>query len=81
MRRRLRLRHSFRPLPAPVIVATTPADDATEAPVSANLAATFSEPVIAGTGTIELWQVGGVSPVMSFDVAPLPRSSPSPGRP
>lgn len=58
---------------APVIIATTPADDATAAPVGADLVATFSEPVVAGTGNIELWQVGGVSPVESFDVTASPR--------
>jgi methionine-rich copper-binding protein CopC len=54
---------------APVLVATTPANNATEALVSANLVATFSEQVVAGTGSIELWQAGGVSPLESFDVA------------
>lgn len=55
---------------APVIIGTSPADDATEAPVGANLVATFSEPVIAGAGgNIELWQDGGTSAVESFDVA------------
>jgi hypothetical protein len=53
---------------APVIIATSPADDAPEAPVSANLVATFSEPVVKGAGTIELWQAGGGSPVETFDV-------------
>jgi hypothetical protein len=54
---------------APVIIETSPAGNAAEAPVGANLIATFSEPVIAGTGTIELWQDGGTSPVESFNVA------------
>ena len=54
---------------APVIIETSPADDATEAPVGANLVATFSEPVIAGTGDIELWQDGGTSALETFNVA------------
>lgn len=54
---------------APVLVATTPADNATEALASANLVATFSEPVVAGTGSIELWQAGGGAPLESFNVA------------
>ena len=58
---------------APVLIGTRPSDDATEAPVGADLVATFSEPVIAGTGIIELWQDGGASPVESFDVASSPR--------
>jgi methionine-rich copper-binding protein CopC len=58
---------------APTIVSRIPADDATNARVAANLVVTFSEPVLAGTGAIELWQVGGGSPVESFDVANSPR--------
>ncbi|MCU0780722.1 MAG: Ig-like domain-containing protein, partial [Akkermansiaceae bacterium] len=58
---------------SPVIVATTPADNEIEAPVATDLVATFSEPVVAGTGTIELWQTGGGAPVESFDVATSPR--------
>lgn len=54
---------------APALVATDPADDGQNVSSGANLTATFSEDVVAGTGTIELWQVGGGSPVESFDVA------------
>jgi hypothetical protein len=43
-------------------------------PKCPNLVATFSEPVAAGTGNIELWQAGGGSPLESFEVAtPSPR--------
>jgi hypothetical protein len=58
---------------APVIIERIPADDSTEAPVAADLVAIFSEPVIAGDGTIELWQDGGVAPVESFNVADTQR--------
>lgn len=57
---------------APVIVSTTPANSATAAPLGGNLVASFSEPVVKGTGNIELWQVGG-SLVESFDVASSPQ--------
>jgi methionine-rich copper-binding protein CopC len=56
---------------APVLVSTTPADNATDVAVGADLVATFSEPVVAGTGNVELWQVGGGSPIESFNVSPL----------
>jgi methionine-rich copper-binding protein CopC len=51
---------------SPVIVSTTPADNATDVAASADLVASFSEPVDAGSGIIELWQVGGGSPVETF---------------
>jgi hypothetical protein len=53
---------------APVLTGTSPAAGATAVPVDANLVATFSEPVLAGSGSIELWQTGGSSPIESFDV-------------
>jgi autotransporter-associated beta strand protein len=53
---------------APTLVSLNPADDAPAVPVSSNLVATFSEPVAAGTGNIELWQDGGGSPLETFDV-------------
>jgi hypothetical protein len=53
----------------PAIATLVPADDATDVVVSSNLVATFSEPVQAGTGNIELWQVGGGSALETFDVA------------
>jgi len=58
---------------APVIVGFNPANNATDVALDTNLVATFSEPVVAGTGNIELWQVGGGSPVESFEVASSPR--------
>jgi len=58
---------------APVISGTSPASGATDFPPDGNLVATFSEPVVAGTGMIELWQTGGSSPVESFDVAGSPQ--------
>ena len=54
---------------APVITGTSPAAGATSVPVDTNLTATFSEPVAAGSGSIELWQAGGSSPVESYDPA------------
>ena len=58
---------------APVLISTAPADNATDVALAANLVATFSEPVVKGTGNIELWQVGGSSPVLSFNVATAPQ--------
>ncbi len=57
----------------PVITGTIPAAGAIAVPPDGNLVATFSEPVAAGTGSIELWQSGGSGPVESFDVASSPR--------
>jgi hypothetical protein len=59
---------------APLILATQPADDATGVPVDANLVATFSEPVVAGSGgTITLRKTADNSTVESFNVASSPR--------
>jgi hypothetical protein len=59
---------------APVIVATTPADNATNVPVATNLVATFSEPVVAGpAGTISLMRTADSSTVESFNVNSSPR--------
>jgi methionine-rich copper-binding protein CopC len=58
---------------APALVTTVPADNATNVALGANLTATFTESVVAGTGNIELWQVGGGSPVESFNVASSPQ--------
>jgi methionine-rich copper-binding protein CopC len=58
---------------APVITGTSPADEALAVPPDADLVATFSEPVVAGSGNIELWQSGGSSPVESFPVATSPQ--------
>jgi autotransporter-associated beta strand protein len=58
---------------APALVTTVPAANATNVAIGANLTATFTESVVAGTGNVELWQVGGGSPVESFDVASSPQ--------
>ncbi len=58
---------------APVITGTSPAAGALAVPPDANLVATFSEAVVAGSGTIQLWQSGGSSPVESFNVATSPQ--------
>jgi hypothetical protein len=58
---------------APTLVSLNPADDSPAVPLASNLVATFSEPVTAGTGNIELWQTGGGSPLESFDVASSPQ--------
>ena len=58
--------------PAPTIVSLTPTDNATNVAAGANLVATFSETVVAGTGNIELRQAGGAL-VESFNVANSPR--------
>jgi methionine-rich copper-binding protein CopC len=58
---------------APVITTTNPADNATDVPVAANLVATFSEPVVKGTGTITLRRTSDNSTVESFNVASSPR--------
>ena len=58
---------------APVIISTSPADDATGVAVTANLVANFSEPVVKGTGTITLKRTSNNSTVESFNVASSPR--------
>ena len=58
---------------APVIMATSPVDNATGVLVAANLVATFSELVVAGTGTITLKRTSDSSTIESFDVASSPR--------
>lgn len=59
----------------PVITGTSPVSGATAVGPDANLVATFSKPVTAGSGNIELWQNGGGSPIESFDVANSPQIS------
>ena len=58
---------------APVIITTSPADNATGVLVGANLVANFSEPVVKGTGTITLRRTSNNSTVESFNVASSPR--------
>ena len=58
---------------APVIITTSPADNATGVLVAANLVANFSEPVVKGTGTITLKRTSNNSTVESFNVASSPR--------
>jgi hypothetical protein len=53
---------------APVILNTSPADDATNVVAGSNLVATFSEPVVAGTGNITLHLTSDDSVVETFDV-------------
>jgi methionine-rich copper-binding protein CopC len=59
---------------APVLLSTTPADNAVNVALDANLVAKFTEPVAAGTsGNIELWTVGGGSALETFNVTSSPR--------
>lgn len=58
---------------APVITTTNPADNATDAPVAANLIANFSEPIVKGAGTISIKRTSDNSTVESFNVASSPR--------
>lgn len=44
---------------APLLVATSPADNAINVAVGANLVLTFNETVKAGTGTIKIWRADG----------------------
>jgi hypothetical protein len=53
----------------PVLLATDPADDATGASVAADLVASFSKPVMAGSGSIALRRSSNNSVVETFDVA------------
>ncbi len=57
---------------APVIITTNPAGNATGVLVDANLVATFSEPVVKGTGTITLKRASDNSTVESFNIATSP---------
>ncbi len=54
---------------APVILTTSPADNATDVLVDANFVANFSEPVVMGTGTVTLKRTSDNSTVESFDAA------------
>ena len=54
---------------APVILTTSPADNATDLLVDANFVANFSEPVVMGTGTVTLKRTSDNSTVESFDAA------------
>ena len=64
---------AFAPAAAnPVIITTNPADNATDVPVAANLIATFSEPVVKGTGTVTLKRSSDNSTVESFNIATSP---------
>jgi methionine-rich copper-binding protein CopC len=56
---------------APVITGTSPANGAISVSPDADLVATFSEAVVAGSGTIELRQSGGAL-IESFDAATSP---------
>jgi hypothetical protein len=57
---------------APVMLTTSPADNAAAVPITANLIATFSEPVLKGTGTISIKRTSNNSTVESFNVATSP---------
>lgn len=46
-----------------------PADNATNVPLTTDLTATFSEPVVAGNGVIVLWNTSTLSILESFDVS------------
>ena len=52
----------------PVIVSTSPADNAVNVPVETGLVARFSEPVVANTGFVTLKLASDNSTVESFDV-------------
>ncbi len=54
---------------APVIITTNPADNATAVPIDANLVATFSEPIVKGTGTITIKRTSDNSTVQTFNAA------------
>jgi methionine-rich copper-binding protein CopC len=54
---------------APVMFTTSPLDNATAVPITANLVATFSEPVVKGAGTITIKRTSNNSMVESFNVA------------
>lgn len=50
----------------PTVASLAPADDAAGVAVDANLAVTFSEPVLASTGSVKLYAVGNPTPVATF---------------
>ena len=58
---------------APTIATLSPADDATDVAVEANLVATFDENIQKGTGNITLKKTADNSEVETFDVATSPR--------
>jgi methionine-rich copper-binding protein CopC len=58
---------------APTIATLSPADDATDVAVEANLVATFDENIQKGTGFITLKKTADNSEVETFDVATSPR--------
>mgnify|MGYP001947715899 CR=1 FL=1 len=57
----------------PGVALLSPADDAAVAPVAANLVATFTETVVAGTGFITLKRTDDDSAVETFNVASSPQ--------
>ena len=59
----------------PALASTTPADNATNVLTSANLVATFNEPIQAGTGNLTLMKTIGDVVVESFDVTSSPQLS------
>ena len=50
----------------PTVVTLSPANSATGVAVDANLAVTFSEPVVASTGSVKLYAVGNPTAVATF---------------
>ena len=60
---------------APVITNTNPSLGAISVSPNSDLVATFSEPVVAGTGNIELWKSGANLPVETYPVATSPQVS------
>ncbi|MFM2170855.1 MAG: hypothetical protein RI957_1084 [Verrucomicrobiota bacterium] len=58
---------------APVIISTSPTDNAVEVLVDANFVVNFSEPVAKGAGMITLKRTSNNSTVESFDAASSPR--------
>lgn len=59
--------------PLPYLLSTNPADDAIGVAFVADLVATFSEDVQAGTGNIALYETSGDVLVETFDVASSPQ--------
>jgi hypothetical protein len=58
---------------APVIISTSPINNAVDVLTDANFVANFSEPVAKGAGTITLKRTSNNSTVESFDAASSPR--------